>query len=260
MNAPNPGAKLQFEREAEYYSAVAGNAGSFLTRCNRVVADLVAGHARGRRALDVGCGAGTLSAMLAREGFEVFGCDIAENMVGEAVAHLSPMVADAPCRFRVSDQGTIPFAGLEFDAVTAIGVLPYVQDRGVFIDDMAQLLAADGVMVVSNVNRFSLYVAWGAARQLLSRRHHGRQGSLRRLVSTGLLTGGYVDSRTATNIASAAALDGVMTDRGFSLIAAADMFCLGNIDRYARRTALARMMARRFGWQHIGVYRRGGLA
>jgi SAM-dependent methyltransferase len=93
------------------------------------------------RALDVGCGAGLSAAALE---------SIAESVVGlePVAAMLAHRRAVAPCvSFVAARAEQLPFAANSFDIVTAAGSLNYV-DLGLFLPDLARVLAASGVMAV----------------------------------------------------------------------------------------------------------------
>lgn len=103
----------------------------------------------GKRALDVGCGAGLLCEPLARLGAEVTGVDAAEENVAAAKAHAagSGLAID----YRAGEICTLGFSG--FDLVTAMEVIEHVADKPAFLAALASALAEDGLMVLSTPNR-----------------------------------------------------------------------------------------------------------
>jgi 2-polyprenyl-3-methyl-5-hydroxy-6-metoxy-1,4-benzoquinol methylase len=112
------------------------------------------GASRGRL-LDLGCGGGDLCVEASMLGFEATGIDIAEGMIAEADARrrsLAPAVARR-LTFRVGDVrgADLPAAG--FDAVTALGLIEYLEDDAAFFRATAQWLRPGGVVVVSCRNR-----------------------------------------------------------------------------------------------------------
>jgi SAM-dependent methyltransferase len=79
------------------------------------------------RVLDVGCGVGRWSRMLARRGATVTGVDISPTMIGEARRRaLAEGVADH-CHFDVSDISDLQVCG-EFDLVLGVTVLQHILD------------------------------------------------------------------------------------------------------------------------------------
>jgi SAM-dependent methyltransferase len=123
----------------------------------RLALDAVCAHLgapRGRLA-DLGCGGGDLCVEAARLGFEATGIDVAEGMIAEAEARcrsLPPAVAQR-LAFRVGDvlDAELPAAG--FDAVTALGLVEYLDDDTSFFRAAARWLRPGGVVVVSCRNR-----------------------------------------------------------------------------------------------------------
>lgn len=103
----------------------------------------------GRRALDVGCGAGLLCEPLARLGADVTGIDAAEENIAAAKAHAegSGLVID----YRCGEVGTLGLSG--YDLVCSMEVIEHVADKPAFIAALADAMKADGLMVLSTPNR-----------------------------------------------------------------------------------------------------------
>ena len=103
----------------------------------------------GKRALDVGCGAGLLTEPLARLGAEVTGVDAADENVAAARAHAagSGLAID----YRAGELAALGL-GL-FDLVTAMEVLEHVADKPAFLAELAGHLAPNGLLVLSTPNR-----------------------------------------------------------------------------------------------------------
>lgn len=103
----------------------------------------------GRRALDVGCGAGLLCEPLARLGAQVTGVDAAEENIAVARDHAagSGLAID----YRCGEIGALGLAG--FDLVTAMEVIEHVADKPAFLAALAGALAPGGLMVLSCPNR-----------------------------------------------------------------------------------------------------------
>lgn len=103
----------------------------------------------GKRALDVGCGAGLLAEPLARLGAQVSAVDAAAENIAAAKTHAqgAGLVID----YRHGELGTLGLG--EFELVTAMEVVEHVADKQVFVDTLARHLAAGGLMVLSCPNR-----------------------------------------------------------------------------------------------------------
>ena len=103
----------------------------------------------GRRALDVGCGAGLLAEPLARLGAHVTGIDAAEETVAAARAHAagSGLAIDYHC----GDIAGLGLAG--FDLVTVMEVIEHVAEKAAFVAALAAALAPGALLIVSTPNR-----------------------------------------------------------------------------------------------------------
>ena len=103
----------------------------------------------GRRALDVGCGAGLLAEPLARLGAAVTGVDAAPESIAAAQAHAAAMGLAIDYR-----SGELATLGLgRFDPVTCMEVLEHVADKPAFMAQLAAHLAPGGLLVLSTPNR-----------------------------------------------------------------------------------------------------------
>jgi SAM-dependent methyltransferase len=112
------------------------------------------GAPRGRL-LDLGCGGGDLCVEAAGLGFEASGIDVAEGMIAESDARrraLPPAIGQR-LTFRVGDVLTAEVAEASVDAVTALGLLEYLDDDAPFFRSVARWLRPGGVLVVSCRNR-----------------------------------------------------------------------------------------------------------
>ena len=103
----------------------------------------------GKRALDVGCGAGLLCEPLARLGAAVTGVDAAAENIAAASAHAAG--AGLTVDYRCGDVGELGLRG--YDLVTSLEVLEHVSDPSAFITALGTALAPGGLMVLSTPNR-----------------------------------------------------------------------------------------------------------
>ncbi len=225
----------------------------------RVITDLAVRYARACRSLDVGCGPGVLCRMLAEAGFDVHGTDVSGNMIRAAAALLEDLDPNAAVRFHHDSAAGIPSfpGGKRFGLVTAIGVLEYVEDRGRFIRGLTNFVKPGGYLILSNSENKSFFVFLCIASHVLrfrpSRAWFRMIGNLAR---TGIWTGGYVNYRRADAAYSADALDRLAADAGLEIVDGIDFFGLPGLDgNPLKRGHLGRRLARRWGWNHMGVYR-----
>jgi 2-polyprenyl-6-hydroxyphenyl methylase/3-demethylubiquinone-9 3-methyltransferase len=102
----------------------------------------------GKRALDVGCGAGLVCEPLARLGADVTGVDAAPENIVAAKAHAlgSGLAID----YISAELATIKG---KFHLITALEVIEHVTDPAAFVGQLAARLASNGLMILSTPNR-----------------------------------------------------------------------------------------------------------
>jgi 2-polyprenyl-6-hydroxyphenyl methylase/3-demethylubiquinone-9 3-methyltransferase len=105
----------------------------------------------GRRAADVGCGAGLLAEPLARLGAEVVAVDAAPENIAAARVHAEQQ--GLAIDYRV---GSVEALGSGFDLVTSLEVVEHVADPRAFVHGLAAALGEAGLMILSTPNRTSL--------------------------------------------------------------------------------------------------------
>lgn len=103
----------------------------------------------GRRALDVGCGAGLLAEPLARLGAAVTAVDAAPENIAAARAHAE--AGGLTIDYRDGELAALGLTG--FDLVTSMEVIEHVADKAAFVAGLADALDARGLLVISTPNR-----------------------------------------------------------------------------------------------------------
>ncbi|MEO7478411.1 MAG: bifunctional 2-polyprenyl-6-hydroxyphenol methylase/3-demethylubiquinol 3-O-methyltransferase UbiG [Lysobacteraceae bacterium] len=125
---------------------------------------------RGASVLDVGCGAGLLSEVLAGEGAAVTALDLAPELIEIAKLHLletqvmqpalrvdyrlqsvEALAVEPPSQPSPANGGSRP--AMQFDAITCMEMLEHVPDPSSIVRSCASLLKPGGRLFVSTLNR-----------------------------------------------------------------------------------------------------------
>ncbi|MBC7881670.1 MAG: methyltransferase domain-containing protein [Anaerolineae bacterium] len=105
----------------------------------------------GTTVLDVGCGIGGSSRILAREyGFAVTGITISPEQVKRA-QQLTP--EDLNAQFRVDDAMALSFPDASFDVVWSVEAGPHMPDKAIFARELMRVLKPGGVLVLADWNQ-----------------------------------------------------------------------------------------------------------
>ena len=107
---------------------------------------------KGKRVLDVGCGAGILSEALAARGAIVTGLDLAPELIEAAKAHAGQSELDIDYRCVSSREIATEMTG-EFDIVICYEMLEHVDEPAFVVDDCALACKAGGDLFFSTINR-----------------------------------------------------------------------------------------------------------
>ena len=155
-------------REAAHFGALAGDwwdpkgSSAMLHRLNpvrlRYLRDRIDSHwgldetnlkpLAGRRAADVGCGAGLLAEPLARLGAAVTGIDAAPENIAAARDHALGQGLEIDYR-----TGGAEALDGRYDLVTSMEVIEHVADPAAFVGALAAAVAEGGLLILSTPNR-----------------------------------------------------------------------------------------------------------
>ena len=105
----------------------------------------------GTTVLDVGCGIGGSSRILARDyGFVVTGVTISPNQVRRARELTS---SELSVKFQIDDAMALSFPDASFDVVWSVEAGPHMPNKAVFARELLRVLKPKGVLVVADWNQ-----------------------------------------------------------------------------------------------------------
>ncbi len=104
----------------------------------------------GLEVLDVACGEGYGSALLATRAATVIGADIAEAALDHARARYA---GTANLGFRQADCAALPFADASFDAVVSFETIEHIVAQEPFLDEIRRVLRPGGLLILSCPNK-----------------------------------------------------------------------------------------------------------
>jgi O-antigen biosynthesis protein len=103
---------------------------------------------QGKRVLDLACGEGYGSALLARSADSVVGIDIDR----QAVHHARAKYAGSNVHFVVGSITEIPLSG-RFDVIVCFEVLEHINEQDRLLSEVKRLLKPEGLLVISTPNK-----------------------------------------------------------------------------------------------------------
>lgn len=118
-----------------------------------IVQSFISPRAEGR-ALDVGCGPGVMAPFFLKNDMTFDGVDVAPSVIEEGKALYAE---EENVTFSVGRVEHLEYPDNHFDAVTAMGVLEYLDDDALAINEMVRTLKVGGTLVVTVPNRIAPY-------------------------------------------------------------------------------------------------------
>ncbi|MEX2479273.1 MAG: bifunctional 2-polyprenyl-6-hydroxyphenol methylase/3-demethylubiquinol 3-O-methyltransferase UbiG [Gammaproteobacteria bacterium] len=109
---------------------------------------------------DIGCGGGLLSEALARDGARVTAIDASPELIAVATVHAASEALEIDYRTALSSTLAASEPG-RYDIVTCMELIEHVPDADALLSDCARLLAPQGELVVSTLNRHPAAYALG---------------------------------------------------------------------------------------------------
>jgi ubiquinone biosynthesis O-methyltransferase len=125
----------------------------------------VVGDVEGHSVLDIGCGDGELAVEVKRRGAVVTGIDVSGEMIDAAKQRVAGRTVDIS--FQVAAAEHIPFGAEQFDLVSAITILCFVDNAAPIFNEIARVLEPGGRLVIGELGRWSMWAAGRRIRALL---------------------------------------------------------------------------------------------
>ncbi len=108
------------------------------------------------RILEVGCGAGLITAALARNGYIVDALDSTMAMLRMTRNEATIQCVQNQIRIHAADVHALPFQARAFDLVIAIGVIPWLHSERLALREMQRVLKPGGYLLVTADNNARL--------------------------------------------------------------------------------------------------------
>ena len=159
-----------FNRKAHSWRSKYRADGKLHSRIERFRARLEELVPRPAKILDLGCGTGDITAVLDARGFQMTGCDFAEEMI--AVARRSHPQAPVEWVCLEPDWTELPFAAGRFDGIIASSVFEYLGNVPSVAAELSRVLRPEGLLLLTVPNPFNRVRKLEAGARSLAVRHH----------------------------------------------------------------------------------------
>ena len=127
----------------------------------------------GKRILEVACGTGRFTVMLADRGADIVGMDISEAMLEQGRRKAAATGVEETLSFMQGDAGRLPFPDDHFDAVFAMRFFHLAPDPEGFIEEMRRVTKEQ--VFFDTFNRYSARSIYNWALPMGSRLYSGRE-------------------------------------------------------------------------------------
>jgi ubiquinone biosynthesis O-methyltransferase len=161
MNTSEPACAIPDLGPDVYARWRASEIGTITERRERQLILELVGDVSDCRVLDVGCGDGEFAVELTKRGATVVGIDASAEMIYAAKSRSKFQNADVA--FQVAMAEHLPFPADQFDVVTAITILCFVDDAAPVFREIARVLRPGGRLVIGELGKWS---TWAAGRRL----------------------------------------------------------------------------------------------
>lgn len=160
----------------QYNDLLARHDDAYAVAKYQIIVDFLAKHAPAR-ILNVGCGSGELSYLLAAAGHNVLGIDPVKEYI-DLAENKKPICLEKSCFFKVGGIEDFKEKG-EYDCVIATDVLEHIPDDGRALRRMAEMLHPGGFLIITVP---ALPVLFGYHDEQLGHERRYTKSGMRRLV------------------------------------------------------------------------------
>jgi ubiquinone/menaquinone biosynthesis C-methylase UbiE len=110
----------------------------------------------GASVLEIGCGAGHLTAALAERGLHVDAVDVSQAMLDATADRIQQAGLAGQVAVAIADAHALPFESSRFELVVAVGVIPWLHSPSDSLEEMARVLRPGGQLILTADNRARL--------------------------------------------------------------------------------------------------------
>jgi ubiquinone/menaquinone biosynthesis C-methylase UbiE len=111
----------------------------------------------GAKILDVGCGPGVMAADLLERDCDFWGMDVSKEMIRQGQEKYG---SHDRIHFSTGTADNLDFPDNTFDAVISMGVIEFVDNDQLALQEMTRVLKEDGTLIVAFINKYSPFRLW----------------------------------------------------------------------------------------------------